>query len=169
MHLSIDEALDYLLEDRESRIVKSLAKGEDSGPNNSDSREGDQCYLCNKYLKPGEGIPRKMDLDPGDPEVGPEPNIQDVFVCPECAKEEEEDEKSESPYADEQVPVHLTYMDAGEGRSVDVTVDVESKNGKEIAVVKFGESWLIECDVDELQDLLSKIEMRLIVGAKEIE
>lgn len=47
--------------------------------------EPDQCYGCGRYAEPGEVFKTKtVDLDPGDPEVGPRPDVQDVGFCPDC-------------------------------------------------------------------------------------
>lgn len=42
-----------------------------------------QCGLCGKY-NPGRTYTVTMDLDPGNPKVGPEPDIRDVEVCETC-------------------------------------------------------------------------------------
>lgn len=45
----------------------------------------DQCGLCSEYNTTGEIWPTvTIDDDPGDPEVGPDPHIIDVSVCPAC-------------------------------------------------------------------------------------
>ena len=47
----------------------------------------EQCYDCGRRKKDGEKGWKsvKRDLDPADAEVGPDPDIQTVAVCPECA------------------------------------------------------------------------------------
>lgn len=46
----------------------------------------DQCYFCGDYQKPGEvGKKIKVDDDPGDAEVGPEPDIIEVWICGTCS------------------------------------------------------------------------------------
>lgn len=67
---SIDKAVDQLLEQP------------DEYP--------DECYNCGKVKKAGEAGWKTvtMDLDPGDREVGPQPDIQEVGLCPSCAQKE---------------------------------------------------------------------------------
>jgi hypothetical protein len=50
----------------------------------------EQCYCCGKYNTEGEIWQMiTVDLDPGDPEVGPDPDIQDVAICFDCEKSED--------------------------------------------------------------------------------
>jgi hypothetical protein len=43
------------------------------------------CNSCHRELPIGKPIFLKLvDLDPGDPEVGPEPDICNVLVCQAC-------------------------------------------------------------------------------------
>ena len=45
-----------------------------------------QCDYCSAARKPGEkGKHEREDLDPGDPENGPAPDIQDYWFCDKCA------------------------------------------------------------------------------------
>jgi hypothetical protein len=45
----------------------------------------DQCHSCGEYQKPGELWEREtVDLDPGDAENGPDPDIQEVSTCALC-------------------------------------------------------------------------------------
>lgn len=45
----------------------------------------EQCTICHGYKIEGEqGSMQTMDLDPGDPEVGPQPDIGDHWVCDKC-------------------------------------------------------------------------------------
>lgn len=44
-----------------------------------------QCHECGEYQKPGvEWETEMVDLDPGNAEVGPQPDVQEVATCPEC-------------------------------------------------------------------------------------
>lgn len=49
-----------------------------------------QCYECGTFASAEHGdtfegwTKRTVDLDPGDPEVGPQPCVTDVDVCPRC-------------------------------------------------------------------------------------
>lgn len=43
------------------------------------------CYCCGKILLTENPIFSKLvDLDPGDPENGPDPDICEVEICHEC-------------------------------------------------------------------------------------
>jgi hypothetical protein len=65
------------------------------------------CHYCHQPSE--EMTTTRVDTDPGDPEVGPQPDIQDVWVCPDCLSEikmgrkpadtHEEDERSPSPWS----------------------------------------------------------------------
>lgn len=45
----------------------------------------EQCWKCHNDRKENEeGDTITVDLDVGDPEVGPDPNICDVWICDEC-------------------------------------------------------------------------------------
>lgn len=45
----------------------------------------EQCAGCGDYNTSGQPWPLcTVDLDPGDPEVGPQPDIADVPLCPRC-------------------------------------------------------------------------------------
>lgn len=60
-----------------------------------------QCYCCGKMASAEHGdfrpdgtldsfegwTSRTVDLDPGDPEVGPQPCVTDVDFCPDCPAE----------------------------------------------------------------------------------
>ena len=48
----------------------------------------EQCGICGEYNpEPNDRWPtRTVDLDFGDPEVGPRPDIQDVTVCGNCLR-----------------------------------------------------------------------------------
>lgn len=47
----------------------------------------DFCFECGKMIPKGEARHRKLvDLDLGDPEVGPDPDICEVDVCTKCHK-----------------------------------------------------------------------------------
>lgn len=58
-------------------------------PNYADGTtvEPNQCYGCGKHQAPGEKWEKKLaDLDPGNPENGPDPDICEVEYCPDCIK-----------------------------------------------------------------------------------
>lgn len=62
------------------------------------SQGPDQCYGCGKHKQPGEQwVVKKIDADPGDPEVGPQPQIIDVEYCPDCIKNNVKGPPSMSP------------------------------------------------------------------------
>lgn len=48
-----------------------------------------QCFGCGRYATKAdigkEWLVRLVDFDPGDPEVGPQPNIGEAMFCPQCA------------------------------------------------------------------------------------
>jgi hypothetical protein len=44
----------------------------------------EQCWSCGNYKEEGEV--KIVDTDPGDPEVGPNPSIEEVWICNECIK-----------------------------------------------------------------------------------
>ena len=45
----------------------------------------ERCYLCENYQVEGEvGLVITVDNDPGDPEVGPQPDIIQVWICDGC-------------------------------------------------------------------------------------
>lgn len=47
--------------------------------------ESDTCYYCEKHMDGDEEtMTITVDLDPGDPEVGPDPCIQEVTVHKDC-------------------------------------------------------------------------------------
>jgi len=47
-----------------------------------------QCSCCGRYATKmdlgKEWLVRLVDSDPGDPEVGPQPNIGEAMFCPSC-------------------------------------------------------------------------------------
>ena len=44
-----------------------------------------QCYECGDYRKGGDpGSVMRVDMDPGDLKVGPQPDICDVWICSKC-------------------------------------------------------------------------------------
>lgn len=57
-------------------------------PEPEGSPSPDQCYLCGSYRTPADEAWTvvTIDLDPGDAEVGPQPNVQNVPVCAPCAR-----------------------------------------------------------------------------------
>ena len=49
--------------------------------------EPERCFYCGEHAKPGEqGKTIRADMDPGDPENGPAPDIQDAWICNHCTK-----------------------------------------------------------------------------------
>lgn len=48
-----------------------------------------QCYECGTFAGEDFGgwTSREVDLDPGNPEVGPQPNVQEVDFCSTCSRE----------------------------------------------------------------------------------
>lgn len=53
----------------------------------SDEEEPIQCWNCLADILPGsEAYEVTVDADPGDPEVGPRPDIVEVLICPKCAE-----------------------------------------------------------------------------------
>lgn len=45
----------------------------------------EQCYRCGELID-GDAAEIVVDLDPGDPEVGPAPDVQHVLIHAECLK-----------------------------------------------------------------------------------
>ena len=59
----------------------------DEAPIHPDEQEyPNHCWNCHKMEKPGEiGSIITVDDDPGNPEVGPDPDIGDAWICDDCA------------------------------------------------------------------------------------
>lgn len=57
-------------------------------PTTGEREPGYQCYGCRTYIGPEHigqtWFDHLVDLDPGNPEVGPDPDLQEVLLCPTC-------------------------------------------------------------------------------------
>lgn len=67
------------------KMARTLAKITDPRSRLDPNNDPMPCYGCGDRQKPGQKYTLvKMDLDPGDAEVGPKPEIANVGLCPSC-------------------------------------------------------------------------------------
>ena len=76
------------MEDQHDEHVKDQFHAQQDSLWEANHPTPDQCYECHRYHNEGDQpfAQVEVDADPGDPEVGPQPDIITVSMCMSCVR-----------------------------------------------------------------------------------